>query len=166
MAYVGVGRRAVAVILDLIVLASLGSPIWLTGWVFNATGSSTGPNQGFGTVQMGVSPWTGVLLALLPFAYFTLMEGAFGATAGKMLLGLRVVKLDGSPIDWQEAIIRNLLRYIDEFVLYLVAAISVWTSPTRQRLGDRAAGTVVVRRAHAAVPAWTRAPGAEGAAIP
>ncbi|MFL5661319.1 MAG: RDD family protein, partial [Ktedonobacteraceae bacterium] len=69
-----------------------------------------------------------------------------GATLGKMVVGLRVVKLDGSPISWSESVIRNLLRIIDGIFFYLVGAIFVWTSPRKQRLGDRAASTVVIRR--------------------
>jgi uncharacterized RDD family membrane protein YckC len=69
-----------------------------------------------------------------------------GATIGKMVLGLRVVKLDGSRISWKESIIRTLLRIIDGLFGYLLGAILVWKSPTKQRLGDRVAKTVVVRR--------------------
>ena len=74
------------------------------------------------------------------------MEATQGATLGKMALGLRVVKTDGSPITWTDSIIRNLLRIIDGLFIYLVGAIFVWTSPLKQRLGDRAAHTVVVKR--------------------
>jgi uncharacterized RDD family membrane protein YckC len=70
----------------------------------------------------------------------------WGATLGKMLLRLRVVKTDGTPISRSESIIRNLLRIIDGLFYYLVGAILIWNSPLRQRLGDRAAKTVVVRR--------------------
>lgn len=62
------------------------------------------------------------------------------------MLGLRVVKTDGSPLGWSQAVIRNLLRVIDGLFSYLVGAILIWDSPLRQRLGDRAAKTVVVRR--------------------
>jgi uncharacterized RDD family membrane protein YckC len=145
--YVGVWRRAVAVVLDLIIIGSLTGPIWLNS-AFFAPSTQTTTTSGTVTevVQFAASPWTGLLIAAIPFIYFTLLEGFFGATAGKMLLGLRVVQLDGSPITWREAIVRNLLRPVDEIVLYLVAAISVWASPRKQRLGDRAADTVVVRR--------------------
>ena len=73
------------------------------------------------------------------------MEATLGASLGKMALGLRVVKMDGSPIGWKESIIRNLLLFIDEGLI-VVGAIFIWSSPQRQRLGDRAAGTIVVRR--------------------
>jgi len=145
MQYAGVGRRAVAVIIDLIIIAALGSPIWLTGVVIQAPVMRPGTTEIVTPGAIYANPWTGLLLAILPLAYFALLEGFFGATPGKMLLGMRVVKLDGSPIGWREAVVRNLLRYIDEIVIYLVGAISMWASPRRQRLGDRAADCVVVR---------------------
>ncbi len=149
MPYVGVWRRAVAVILDSIILASFTGPIWLNSAFFTAASRANPPGATTQVLQFAASPWTGLLVAAIPFVYFTLLEGFFGATAGKMLLGLRVVQLDGSPITWREAIVRNLLRPIDEIVFYLVGAIAIWSSPRKQRLGDRAADTVVVRLAPA-----------------
>ncbi len=94
------------------------------------------------------APTVGVILGvIIYFGYFIVMEAMWGATVGKMALRLRVVKTDGSPISWSESVIRNLLRIVDALpTAYLVGAILVWTSPLRQRLGDRAAKTVVVRR--------------------
>ena len=69
-----------------------------------------------------------------------------GRDLGKMALGLRVIKTDGTPIAWLDSLIRNLLRIIDGLFAYLVGAILIWNSPRKQRLGDRAANTVVVRR--------------------
>jgi uncharacterized RDD family membrane protein YckC len=152
--YVGVWRRAVAVVLDLIIIGSLTGPIWLNSVFFAPSTSTTTSGTVTEVVQFAASPWTGLLLAAIPFIYFTLLEGFFGATAGKMLLGLRVVQLDGSPITWREAIVRNLLRPVDEIVLYLVGAIAIWVSPRKQRLGDRAADTVVVRRVAVTMPQY------------
>jgi len=103
----------------------------------------------FGLISQNDQSLIGVvyfLAAILAFAYFVVMEAMYGATLGKMLLRLRVVKIDGSPISWSQSFIRNLLRIIDGLFYYLVGAILVWNSPLRQRLGDRAAKTVVVHR--------------------
>ena len=89
-----------------------------------------------------------ILAIIISFGYFCVMEATQGRTLGKMALGLKVVREDGSPISWNEAIIRNLMRIVDEIpyiIPYLLAAIMVWSSPTRQRLGDKVAKTVVVR---------------------
>jgi uncharacterized RDD family membrane protein YckC len=62
------------------------------------------------------------------------------------LLGLRVVNEDGGSIDWQASIVRNLLRIVDGLFIYLVGAILVWTSDKKQRLGDRLAKTIVIKK--------------------
>jgi uncharacterized RDD family membrane protein YckC len=72
------------------------------------------------------------------------MEATTGQTLGKMAMKLKVVKKDGAKIDWQASIIRNLLRIIDGFFFYLLGAIVIWVSKSKQRLGDMAANTIVV----------------------
>ncbi len=100
--------------------------------------------------------WHFVLVGnVVSFLYFTLMEGTRGQTLGKKQLGVRVVKADGSPMDLQAAFTRNLLRIVDQ--LPTLYAYGLWrmtkSGPARrQRLGDSAAGTLVV----AASPAGPR----------
>ena len=89
-----------------------------------------------------------VLLFVLWWFYFALFEMAWdGQTPGKRLLGLRVRKVGGYPIGWPEALIRNFLRVlIDLFMLSIPIGLPVMIATRRsQRLGDLAAGTVVVR---------------------
>jgi uncharacterized RDD family membrane protein YckC len=62
-----------------------------------------------------------------------------------MAMKLKVVKEDGEKPDWQAAVVRNVLRIIDGFFFYLVGAIVIWASKKKQRLGDMAAKTLVVR---------------------
>jgi uncharacterized RDD family membrane protein YckC len=128
-ALVGVGPRAAAVIIDGVVL--FFTFIGMGGLVSAAEGASTG---------IACAWIIGVLL------YFPIMERYFGATLGKLALGLRVVREDGSPLDWQSSILRNVLRLVDGIANYLVGAILIWTSPTKQRLGDRVAHTLVVKK--------------------
>ena len=88
------------------------------------------------------------LTTVFLLSYFTLLEGLWqGRTLGKKLLGLRVVRQDGAPLDLGTALVRNLLRLVDGQFGYLVGAILVWTSPLKQRLGDRVAHTLVVKKA-------------------
>ncbi|GBE57535.1 RDD family protein [bacterium BMS3Abin01] len=80
-------------------------------------------------------------------AYFILMEWLWGATLGKLTVGVRVRTGTGGSIGLKESLIRNLLRIVDAVpycLPYLLGAILVWSSRRRQRLGDMAAGTVVV----------------------
>lgn len=133
---VGVGPRALALIIDSLIFA-LGSCCVLlivalgSGGDFETTGGPAWIINGFFT--------------LIYLAYFILLESRSGATLGKRVLKLKVVKVDGSPLEMREAVIRNLLRFVDGLFVYLVGAILIWTNPNKQRLGDRLANTIVVR---------------------
>ncbi|MBE3559252.1 MAG: RDD family protein [Ktedonobacteraceae bacterium] len=120
-----VGVRFVAILLDAILLGVVGSII--------------------GALFSRVPGLVGAINTIIFFGYYIVMEATQGATLGKMVMGLRVVRQDGGPISWSESVIRNLLRIIDGLFFYLVGAILVWNSPWRQRLGDRAAKTLVIR---------------------
>jgi uncharacterized RDD family membrane protein YckC len=85
-------------------------------------------------------------LFALGFVYYIAMEATFGATLGKFLVGVRVRTSDGNRIGWTASLVRNLVRVVD-VCFAMIGALLIWTSPRRQRLGDRAAGTVVVARA-------------------
>ncbi len=96
----------------------------------------------------GVAFAIGTLLAFLTFfAYDIAFETrASGRTPGKRMTGLRVVKVDGRPVDFRSSAVRNLLRVVDALPgVYLIAIITVFISKRNQRLGDMAAGTLVVR---------------------
>lgn len=79
-----------------------------------------------------------------------------GRTLGKLLLGLRVVRADGGPIDFRHALTRGLAGAIVDFwMLGALGAVAVLTSvcsPNARRVGDVLAGTVVVH-AQRALPA-------------
>ncbi len=140
----GVGPRALAQIIDSLVILAfyLGLGRLVAGWV---PGGLTA--DGF---ELHGAPALAVigLTTVFWLAYFTVLEGLWqGQTLGKKLLGLRVVRQDGSPMDLSTALTRSLLRLVDGQLGYLVGAVLVWTSPLKQRLGDRLAGTVVVKNA-------------------
>ena len=130
---VGVGLRAVAAFIDLVLL-------FIVGYALAAlTGATTA--AGFNLTGGPFFLWL-----LVSLAYYIALEGKFGWTLGKRLVGLRTVKLEGfAPLDWQAATVRNVLRIVDGLFFYLVGAIFIWTSKDRQRLGDRLARTVVIR---------------------
>ncbi len=79
----------------------------------------------------------------LMLVYTTLFEGLFGATIGKLILGMRVVMEDGSSCDLRASVLRGLLRYIDGLFLGL-PAYSRMKPPLYQRIGDKSAKTIVV----------------------
>ena len=79
------------------------------------------------------------------FAYKIIGEGLRGMTIGKRILSVMVVDLSGRPIGWIAAITRNLMLIPGAMLLFIPSLAMMESSPTKQRLGDRIAGTVVVR---------------------
>ncbi len=76
-----------------------------------------------------------------------------GQTLGKRLLGLRVMDSQGLHLNFSQIVIRNLLRFVDSLPsLYLVGGVVCLLSKQAQRLGDIAAGTIVVRYPKLAEP--------------
>ena len=82
--------------------------------------------------------------------YMVFAEWRYGRTIGKAALGIKVLRLDGGDLSWNRALVRNLLRVPDLIAIFF----TVPRSEHRQRLGDRAAKTVVMRwQRDAALPA-------------
>ena len=88
-----------------------------------------------------------VTLFVIQFGYFIIFEITLGGRSpGKQLAGLRVIKENGQPLSALDSIIRNLLRIIDFLPFgYGVGIITMFFNPRSKRLGDFAAGTLVVR---------------------
>ena len=131
MQTVGVGKRAVAVIIDSVIMFVIAYVLAML------TGGTT--EEGF---SMNGAP--AFALFFIAIGYYVAMEAMMGGTLGKKMLGIKIVKQDGSPMDWQASIIRNILRIVDGIFGYLVGAIIIWTSKDKQRLGDKVAHTLVV----------------------
>jgi uncharacterized RDD family membrane protein YckC len=98
-------------------------------------------------------PWLIWLIALavltyslVDLGYFLFFEALWsGQTPGKKRQGLRVIRIDGQPIGWLESSIRNILRAIDLIAgVYPLGIVVVFLSRNNQRIGDYAAGTVVI----------------------
>ncbi|MDQ6921925.1 MAG: RDD family protein [Candidatus Dormibacteraeota bacterium] len=135
------GSRFVAQVVDLAAL--LGMLIGLGG-IAAAVGSMTHDS----TVPI-------LLLLVGGFAifwgYFIVSEAVWsGLTLGKRALRLRAVDLRGGPLSVSQALIRNLVRIVDFLPsYYVVGAIAIFVTQRNQRLGDLAAGTVVVHERQA-----------------
>jgi len=136
MQYVSVGRRLVAAFVDgLILFFGLGFAVAaLTGR------ASSGPNG----MEFHLEGALALVLFALWFLYYVALEATLGATLGKLLVGVRVRTVAGGPIGWLAAVARNVLRAVD-VGLFCIGAVLIWTSPRRQRLGDRVANTVVIQ---------------------
>lgn len=87
-----------------------------------------------------------ILLFVVSWLYMVLFEVLNqGRSPGKHMMGLRVVHDDGTPIGWAASLTRNLLRFVDMLPLgYCIGAVSCLQHPTFKRLGDLAAGTLVI----------------------
>jgi uncharacterized RDD family membrane protein YckC len=133
----GLGSRFTAQLLDLLVLTAIVVAIGLVG---------------FGIATVGGQPVVGALLfVVLAFAsvwaYWILPEALWsGQTVGKYVLHLRVIDARGGPITVGQAVIRNLLRVVDFLPWsYALGTIVMFGTARSQRLGDLAAGTIVIR---------------------
>lgn len=87
------------------------------------------------------------VLFIIQFGYFMFFEIITGGqTPGKRLFGLRVIKDNGYPLSPLDSIIRNLIRIIDFFPFaYGIGVITMFANRRAKRLGDFAAGTLVVK---------------------
>ena len=112
-------------------------------------------------------PWALAVLLLAAFAlyygYFAVFEALWaGQTPGKRVVGIRVIGVSGRPLSPFEAILRSLVRIVDQMPgFYAVGVLSIFFTSRNQRLGDLAAGTVVVHetlveRPHVPQPAEAR----------
>lgn len=155
----GVGSRALAAIIDMIVLIGSLLGVMTVLAILGGYGLTVGRLGGAILLLGGFVVWTG---------YFIFFEGLRqGQTPGKRAVGIRVVMDTGYAVTLSAAAVRNLLRTADFLPPpYLIGALLVALHPRAKRLGDMVAGTVVARdrpaetavtrpRAQPAVPADT-----------
>jgi uncharacterized RDD family membrane protein YckC len=90
---------------------------------------------------------------LLTIGYDVIFEvAAGGRTPGKRIAGIRVVMDGGRPIGLRASLIRNFIRLFEGFATsYIPAMVSILATRSNQRLGDLAAGTLVIRDRRAAL---------------
>ncbi len=155
-----VGSRTLSIIIDLVVMLTLLYVVLLL-----AVGALGVALSGAGTD----AAWPVVVLVLLLnflvlWGYPVGCETLFGGrTAGKAALGLRVVTLEGAPVRFRHAAIRGLFAFLDFYLLLgIPALITALVTRRAQRLGDLAAGTVVVKdrggQAGSDQPVWWQVP--------
>lgn len=132
----GIGSRMVAALLDLVVLLVVSLGLGLVAWAVSLVAGDD---------------WAGVFFVFTMFAvllgYHILFETLGGGrTPGQRWSGLRVVRVGGGPVTFLSSAVRNLLRLVDFLPFaYMLGMACVWLSSKNQRLGDMAAGTLVVR---------------------
>lgn len=147
------GTRAAAQIIDMIVhffLATVGGVIaGITLAIMQAMGMV---NEGWAE-RMGEWGVFGFVFGIVSSTlYHTLSEGIMGASIGKLILGLRVVREDGRPCGLMPALIRSAAFVIDSFFFGVIAYNAMQASMRSQRLGDKWAHTVVVKKDEVPMP--------------
>lgn len=136
----GLGSRAAAMIIDQIILNLVNIGLIV---LFVLT---VGNNFWFLTQDAWVLGLWLIILFVLNWSYFFVSEYFFnGKTIGKNILGIRVIQENGHSITFLSAIIRNLLRIIDMMpASYFLGIVLVFFNAKHKRLGDMAAGTIVI----------------------
>lgn len=146
----GLGSRFTAGLIDFLLEVLLVSAALAA---FFGLGELLGFNDSI-TDALGAAVATALVFLAL-FAYHVLFETlASGRSPGKRAAGLRVVRVGGAAVGFRVSSVRNILRVIEgPAVLYTPAAIAILLTRRNQRLGDLAAGTLVVREARSATGA-------------
>ncbi|MDQ5824301.1 MAG: RDD family protein [Chloroflexota bacterium] len=144
----GIGSRFVAALLDHLILgvtvlliACAASMVGLVGVFSNAAGDDAA-----GGVFLVLAILT-LVIFLIIWGYFVVFETVWnGQTPGKRAGRLRVIRYNGQPIGAGEAMVRNLVRLVDFMPgFYGVGLLSMFIDKNARRLGDFAAGTIVIR---------------------
>jgi len=140
--YAGLGRRFLALLVDLLLFCAVFFPVtrlvkgvwlmapndhnWVNGWFI-------------------FDPLCLIFLVIMAL-YMILLEGLLGATVGKWVCGLRVIRVGGGRPGLWKGFVRNILRFVDSLpTLNILGVILIVRSPVRARFGDRVAGTRVIR---------------------
>lgn len=139
----GIGSRTGAQLIDLLVLL-FGNAAVIFSIFFIVDQLPKGALQDWAG-DAGVAAVI-LLLSLINIGYFLIGEYVTGGrTIGKYVMGIRVIQDNGRPLSFLSAAIRNFLRIIDMLpALYFAGALFSFFHPHDKRLGDIAAGTVVV----------------------
>jgi uncharacterized RDD family membrane protein YckC len=157
----GVGSRCLAATIDTSLIALLQAGL---GALVYAVATLVPGADAAGDLIFAL--WS-LLAFVLLWGYYLLFELLWsGQSPGKRLIGLRVIREGGRPLDFSASALRNLIRVVDFLpVGYGLGVLTVFADPRARRLGDLAAGTLVVREGMA-LSLDELARGAAPAAVP
>lgn len=143
----GPAQRGAAFLIDLVVRGVILAALALLLVLFGVT------SRGVFGLGLGVVL---VIAFFLEWGYFVVCEATMqGQSVGKRMLSLRVVRSDGLPVGFGDSVLRNLLRAADFLPnFYAIGALTMCVDEKFRRLGDMAAGTLVIcERAELVLPA-------------
>ena len=136
----GLGKRLGAFIIDSVILAVLAVLTLASGIILTETAFIINPE----TLVNLLIPLYLVLL-LLSSTYFIFLQGFSGKTIGKMVMGIKVVKDNGEPIGFWEALLRWLGYFISALFVFLGFIWAIFDSKN-QTWHDKFVGTYVIRK--------------------
>lgn len=152
----GIGSRFLAVFADTVLQVLVYLAVVLIFWLI----VSAAPKTAAGQLSRSGEKWLVAVIIIIHFlmywGYFALFE-AFknGQTPGKMLFKLRVIQDSGRQITFFESMTRNLIRVVDLIPgFYLAGVVTMLCNLQHKRLGDLAAGTLVVHERKMEEPLW------------
>ena len=151
----GIGSRCAAVVVDT-VLQALAISVLAVALLaaLAAASSSASPASGPALRSLPTAGMLALVVGLMALGIFIVTSGYFmffeilwnGQSPGKRLLGLRVIRENGYPLRPMDAVIRNLVRIVDFLPgFYAIGVLTMLVNRRSRRLGDFAAGTIVVR---------------------
>lgn len=151
---VGIGSRFVAALVDTILLTIVLILLSIVTFILVAQFS----DLGFGIdaiINSSNDEWiVGIIFAVYTLLNFIIFWGYYiffellwnGQSPGKRAAKIRVVRTDGNPIGFLQSAVRNLVRFVDFMpTLYGFGIVTMFCNSKARRLGDFAAGTIVIR---------------------
>jgi len=144
----GIGSRGAAAAIDTLIsfaiLAALMATLLIAADHLATKPLKTSPSSAW------VLAFYFIAQFVVMWGYYVIFEGIWdGQTPGKRIMKLRVVRDGGFSVTFGASAVRNLLRVVDAFGVYLVAIVVALTNRSRKRLGDIVAGTFVVKEERA-----------------
>lgn len=153
----GLGTRALAYLVDAAVLFVFWASVLIVASIARIRGIGLDELSSLGSVMKAILVFAAFALQ---WGYWVLFETLWdGRSPGKRALRIRVVRLDGSPVGFVEAALRNLGRVADFLpMLYGVGLTAMMVNARSRRLGDLLAGTIIIRERRADLSRYDRAP--------
>ncbi len=144
-ALAGIGNRFVAAVIDTLIIFVVEVGGFLAMWLLSF---------GLSPLEDEIGWLPGLILAMMILLQFSILYGYYviaemhtnGQSPGKRYTKIRVVRVDGNPVGWYEVLIRNLVRLVDFLPgFYGLGLLTMFFNDQSRRLGDFAAGTIVIK---------------------
>jgi uncharacterized RDD family membrane protein YckC len=140
----GFWYRSAAYIVDMILLGVVVGILALPFIMFSVWADTIDQTSWIVAMVIIVNLVIGIIVLGVLFCYFVILEGRFGRTVGKYLLGLKVLNTGGMPVGYKEALLRNIPKFFGNFIFIDALIMVVFFGKEKQRGFDKVADTIVV----------------------